>query len=141
MFQTGSSSGRIRFTVTASTPLQGDPTRVVIIPPEAVQIDSASALKTAGALQVQVVGLDNTLAAGAMTFTFYDLSGNRLNDGTLTADFTSTFRDYFSRSTVAGMFRAAVNFVVNGDESQVGFVDVQITNPAGSASTARLAFP
>jgi hypothetical protein len=141
IFQTGASSGKIRFSLTASVPIQGDATRIVTVPAGPVAIDTASALKTSGALQISISGLDNTLSADAMTFTFYDLTGNRLNDGTITADFTSAFRDYFSKSTVAGMFRAQVNFAVTGDAGQIGFVDVQIKNPAGSASTSRLKFP
>jgi hypothetical protein len=141
VFQTGAASGRIKFSVSASVPFASDPTRVLIVPADVVSIDNPSALKTAGALKIQFGGLDNTLAAGAMKFTFYDPGGNPLNGGSIQADFTPAFRGYFSTSSMGGMFLASVNFTVSGDASQIGFVEVQITNPAGTASTQRLAFP
>ncbi len=141
VFQTGASSGKIKFSVTANLPVQGDPTKIVTVPPDVVQIDTASGLKMAGGLQISLTGLDNTLAAGAMSFTFYDTGGNTLSQGALKADFSSAFQSYFAKSAVAGMFQAMITFVVSGDVSKLGSVDVSITNPAGQASTARLQLP
>jgi hypothetical protein len=39
------------------------------------------------------------------------------------------------------MFQAAITFPVNGDVTQVGAVDVQITNSAGSALLQRITIP
>jgi hypothetical protein len=76
-----------------------------------------------------------------MSFVFYDFGGRALNGGTLNADFTSGFRTYFSKAQAGGMFQAAITFPVNGDVTQVGAVDVQITNSAGSAMLQRITIP
>jgi hypothetical protein len=141
VFQTGTTSGKIRFTLSSNLTLQGDPTTVLTIPPAKVAIDTAFGDSRSGFVDVQIVGYDNTYSTGAMSFTFYDTSGRALNNGTISADFSSSFRGYFSKSGAGGMFKAGITFPVNGDVTQLGGVDVQISNSAGSTATQRLTLP
>ncbi len=62
-----------------------------------------------------------------------------MNGGTLNADFRG-FKTYF-KAQAGGMFQAGITFPVNGDVTQVGAVDVQITNSAGTAMLQRITIP
>jgi len=64
-----------------------------------------------------------------------------LSGGTLNADFTSGFRDYLSKSQAGGVFKAIVTFPASGDTTQIGAVDIQLTNSAGTATLQRLTLP
>jgi hypothetical protein len=133
VFQTGTTSGKITFTVTASVALTGDPTTAMIIPPAPIFIQSASAVARAGALDVQVFGgFDNTYSAGNMSFTFYDLSGKAIRSTPVSADFTAAFRSYFISS--GSVFQMLVTFPVMGQANQIGSVDFSMTNSAGTVA-------
>jgi ASPM-SPD-2-Hydin domain-containing protein len=133
MFQTGTTSGRIRFTL-SGIPISGDPTTLLTIPATAISIDSAIATRRTGDLDIQVTGFDNTYSAGAMTFTFSDLSGQALPPGAIHADFTPDFRTFFTKAQAGSAFQVRVSFPVTGDTSGIGSVDVQLTNTAGVKS-------
>jgi hypothetical protein len=124
-----------------SVAFQTDPTTVLTIPPAKISIDTSLGSSRTGFVDVQLVGYDNTYSAGPMSFTFYDLSGHALGGGAINADFTSGFRDYFSRDQAAGMFKALITFPASGDVTQVGAVDIQLTNLAGTATLQRLSLP
>jgi hypothetical protein len=141
VFQTGSTSGKIRVSVSSNLAFQTDPTTVLTIPPAKISIDTSLGSSRTGFVDVQLVGYDNTYSAGPMSFTFYDLSGHALGGGAINADFTSGFRDYFSRDQAAGMFKALITFPASGDVTQVGAVDIQLTNLAGTATLQRLSLP
>ncbi len=138
MFQTGTSSGRIRFTVSGIT-TDGDPTTTLTVPPAAISLDTATATSRTGDLDIQVIGFDNTYSAGAMTFTFFDLLGQALQPGAIRADFTQNFRTFFTTTQTGSAFQVRVSFPVTGDTSGIGSVDVQLTNSAG-VQTQHLAF-
>lgn len=131
MFQTGTTSGRIRFTL-SGVPTAGDPTTVLTIPATAISIDSAIATRRTGDLDIQVTGFDNTYSAGVMTFTFSDLSGQALPPGAIRADFTQDFRTFFTKAQAGSAFQVRVSFPVTGDTTGIGSVDVQLTNSAGT---------
>ena len=133
MFQTGTTSGRIRFTV-SGVPFAGDPTTTLTIPASSVAVDSAIATRRAGDLDIQVTGFDNTYSAGAMMFTFLDVSGQAIPPGAIRADFTQDFRTFFTKASAGSAFQVRVSFPVTGDTSGIGSVDVQLTNSAGSKS-------
>jgi hypothetical protein len=141
VFQTGTTSGKINFYVSSNVAFQSASTAAVTIPPAKVSVDNALASSLTGSVVLQITGYDNTYSAGPMSFVFYDFSGHALNGGTLNADFTSGFRTYFSKAQAGGMFQAAITFPVNGDVTQVGAVDVQIANSAGSATLQRITIP
>ena len=131
IFQTGTSSGRIRFTLSGIT-TDGDPTTLLTIPASSLSIDTATATRRAGNLDIALIGFDNTYSAGAMTFTFLDASGAALPPGAIHADFTPDFRAFFAKTQAGSAFQVRISFPVTGDTSGIGSVDVQLTNAAGS---------
>jgi len=133
MFQTGTTSGRIRFTVSGIS-TTGDATTLLTIPASTISVDTATATKRTGDLDIQVVGFDNTYSAGVMTFTFLDTSGHALLPGAIRTDFTPDFRAFFSKTKAGSMFQVRVSFPVTGDTSGIGSVDVQLSNSAGIKS-------
>ncbi len=141
VFQTGTTSGKINFYVSSNVPFQSASTAAVTVPPAKVTVDSAFGSGLAGSVVLQITGYDNTYSAGPMNFIFYDSGGHALNGGTLNADFSGGFKTYFSKAQAGGMFQAGITFPVNGDVTQVGSVDVQITNSAGTAMLQRITIP
>jgi hypothetical protein len=137
-FQTGTSSGRIRFTASGIV-TDGDPTTLLTVPPQTIALDAATATRRTGDLDIQLIGFDNTYSAGAMTFTFFDLLGQALQPSAIRADFTQDFRTFFTKTQAGSAFQVRVSFPVTGDTSGIGSVDVQLTNSAG-VQTQHLAF-
>ena len=133
MFQTGTTSGRIRFTLSGVS-TAGDPTTLLTIPASTISIDTAIATRRTGDLDIQVTGFDNTYSAGVMTFTFSDISGQALPPGAIRADFTQDFRTFFTKAQAGSAFQVRVSFPVTGDTSGIGSVDVQLTNATGTKS-------
>jgi hypothetical protein len=138
VFQTGTSSGKITFTVSINVAMTGDPTVSITIPPAIVYVESASLIARSGALDVQVWGFDNTYSAGITAFTFYYLLGNTIAPGPISADFTSVFHSYFLNAQSGSAFQMLVTFPVTGDAANIGAVDLQMTNTAGSIATQHL---
>ena len=130
MFQTGTTSGRIRFTLSGVSTVS-DATTTLTIPAAPISIETATATRRTGDLDIQVTGFDNTYSAGVMTFTFSDTSGQVLPPGAIRADFTQDFRTFFTKTQAGSMFQVRVSFPVTGDTSGIGGVDVQLTNSAG----------
>jgi hypothetical protein len=130
IFQTGTSSGRIRFTVSGIV-TDGDPTTLLNVPASPISLDTATATRRTGNLDIQLIGFDNTYSAGAMTFTFFDLLGQALQPGAIRANFAQDFRAFFTRTQAGSAFQVRVSFPVTGDTSGIGSVDVQLTNSAG----------
>ncbi len=142
VFQTGTTTGKITFTVavTSGPQFTGDPTVSLTLAPMPLVVDKSAATAIAGALNIQVWGFDNTYSAGAMSFTFYDNSGSPIGSGPVTADFSSQFRTYFSNSTDGGAFAMLVTFPVTGNAADVGSVNVQLTNSTGTTTINQLVF-
>jgi hypothetical protein len=130
MFQTGTTSGRIRFTLSGVS-TAGDATTLLTVPASTISIDTAIATRRTGDLDIQVTGFDNTYSAGVMTFTFSDVSGQALTPGAIHADFTPDFRTFFTKTQAGSAFQVRVSFPVTGDTSGIGSVDVQLTNSTG----------
>ncbi|HEV2202564.1 MAG TPA: hypothetical protein VGR73_22325 [Bryobacteraceae bacterium] len=141
IFSTGTSAGTITFTVDAGAiGISGSAKTTAIIGPAPVAVTAASATSRTADLDVGVTGFDNTYTAGAMTFTFYDRSGNTLG-APIQADFTAPFHLFYQGDTGGSTFLMLVSFPVLGHVASVGSVDVQLTNAAGSATVQRLKFP
>jgi hypothetical protein len=144
VFQTGTTWGTISFSISTNVAITGTgtgtATATMAIPPSVIAIDKAIATAEAGALNVQVSAYDNTYSAGPMSFTFYDLKGNVIQPGAVSADFTSQFFNYFTTAQAGSAFQMLVNFPVTGDSSQVLAVDVTLTNSAGSVTINQLDF-
>jgi hypothetical protein len=86
------------------------------------------------------LGYDNTYSVGAMLFKFYDLAGNIVQPGALSADFSPQFRTCFTASQAGSSFQMRVSFPVTGDSTQIGAVDVTLMNSAGSVTLQHLKF-
>ncbi len=140
-FQTGTTEGTLTFTLTTAAPMTGNaPVKQFNIGGAKVIIDSTSASKQrTGFLDITIVGADNTYSAGAMSFAFFDTSGNAIG-GAAGADFTSAFKTYYGGQTAGSAFRALVSFPVTGSVAAIGSVTVTLTNGAGVASTGSLPF-
>jgi hypothetical protein len=136
-FQTGTTAGTIVFSLSLPN---GSAQTTYTITPALVSLDSASADKRAGDLDVVLAGFDNTHAASALSFTFFDSAGKVLQGGPIRADAAKTFRTYFDSAQSGGMFSLRAVFQVSGDASPVAGVEVVITNPAGDTHSQRIPF-
>jgi hypothetical protein len=120
--------------------LAGDPTTTLTIPGSSVIIDSTSASKQrTGFLDITLVGEDNTYSLGAMSFAFFDTSGNAMGSAT-NADFTPLFKTFYGGQTGGSAFKVLVTFPVLGSVAGIGSVKVTFTNAAGVATTGSVAF-
>jgi hypothetical protein len=135
-FQTGTTAGTITFTLTLENNAPQQTT--LAIPPSPIILDSATAVRELGALDVAFSGFDNTYSASQLAFTFYDLKGNAMPQGAINVDAGGKFQQYFSTTQVGGMFALLANFLVTGDTTQIGFVTAQITNSAGTTTTQQI---
>jgi hypothetical protein len=140
-FQTGTTEGTITFTLTTAAAMTGAaPVATFVIPGAKVILDATSASKESdGALTITITGADNTYSTGAMSFSFFDTSGNAIGSA-VSADFTASFKTYFGSQTGGSAFRAQVSFPVTGSVALIGSVTVALTNAAGTASTGSLTF-
>lgn len=134
-FQTGTTAGTITLTATGLQNLTQSWS--IDIPPAKPVITSVTATAQASNVVVTVVGYDNTYSAGALSFTFYNTSGQAIAPGAISVDATTNFHNYFfNGDTAGGAFQLQGSFPVNGDVTQVGSVSVTITNSAGSTSSS-----
>lgn len=142
VFQTGTTTGKITFTVSLNSGAQfsGDPTTSLSLAPLPVQVENAAATAIAGALNIQVWGFDNTYSAGAMSFTFYDTTGAQIGSGPILANFGSAFLTYFAAATDGSAFQMLVSFPITGNAAEIGSVNVQLTNTAGTSTISQLEF-
>lgn len=140
-FQTGTTEGTITFTIATAAAMTGSsPVKVFTIGGTPVIIDSSSASKERiGALDITIVGADNTYSAGAMSFSFFDGSGNAIGSA-VSSDFTSTFKTYYGGAKAGSAFQALVSFPVVGSVAGIGSVKVTLTNAAGVVNTGNLTF-
>jgi hypothetical protein len=140
-FQTGTTEGTITFTITTASSLTGtSPVKVFTIGGTPVIVDSTTASKERiGFLDITIVGADNTYSAGAMSFSFFDASGNAIASP-VNSDFTSTFKTYYGGASAGSAFQVVVSFPVVGSAANIGSVKVALTNAAGVANTGSLTF-
>jgi hypothetical protein len=136
-FQTGTTAGTITFALTLenSAPQQTS----LNIPPSAVILDTATAIRELGALDVAFSGFDNTYSASQLAFTFYDVTGKELPQGAIDVNATNTFQQYFSASQAGGAFQMLATFPVTGNTAEIGFVTAQITNSVGVTTAQQIA--
>ena len=125
--------------------INGTATTSVTIAAAPVAVTEASATTGTDVLNISITGFDNTYTIGAMTFTFYDLSGKQLG-APIQANFTTQFQLFYnSQTSAAGVsagsaFLMLAAFPVTGNESSVGSVEVQMNNTAGSTTVQGLSF-
>lgn len=134
-FQTGTTAGTITFTLTLPN---GTEESSLTIPPSPVILDTATAVREMGSLNVAFAGFDNTYSASQLAFTFYDLSGKELPQGVINVSASSQFQQYFSTTQAGGAFQLLATFPVTGDTTQIGYVTATITNSSGTTTAQQI---
>lgn len=136
-FQTGTTAGTITFvarlggyTVRSSVTITASP----------VAVDSGAARRTAGGVELEVRGFDNSRSVSEVAFTFFDTGGRILPGQPIRSQVAEPFRDYFQTSGAGGMFSLTAAFPVTGDASLLGAVEVRFTNSAGVSEARRISF-
>jgi len=92
---------------------------------------ASSATRRASDLDVVVSGFDNTYAAGSMSFTFYDRTGNMMG-AAITADFTSKFHAFYQGQTAGSSFLMRVTFPVTGSDARIEVFTTRIDTIYGA---------
>ncbi|MEP7352197.1 MAG: choice-of-anchor D domain-containing protein [Acidobacteriota bacterium] len=138
-FQTGTTSGRIRFTLSQiASGFVSDPTVDLVIPRAPVELDLTQTGRTSGFLFVKLTGFDNTYSTGPLSFAFYNASGSLLQ--TVPADFSKEFQAYYQGTLTGSLFNASLQFNVNNAADAVASVEVTLTNSAGTTHSGRIPF-
>jgi hypothetical protein len=127
-FQTGTTAGTIIFTALLGAHTEQASLQLAAMP---VAIDSASAVRRTGSLEVTVNGFDNSRTAGPLVFTFLDRSGQVLVP--IRVDGAAAFAQHFETANAGGLFALRAVFPVTGNASVVDSVDVELVNAVGTA--------
>ncbi|HTB17194.1 MAG TPA: hypothetical protein VK708_03715, partial [Bryobacteraceae bacterium] len=135
-FQTGTTAGSITFTLTLNGLSSQQAT--LTIPPSPINIDSATAVRLFGSLNVAFAGFDNTYSASELAFTFYDITGKALPQGAIDVNASADFQQYFSATQAGGSFQVLATFPVTGNSAEIGFVTAQVTNSLGTTSAQQI---
>ncbi len=147
-FSTGTTAGTLAFSVTLGS--QAVETKLVI-PAAVTGIDAAVAARnvacvpsevycTTANVQLQINGWDNTRSMSEVVFTFFNAAGNPISPGNIPVNAGNAFAQYFAGSDLGGVFGLSALFPVNGDADMVVAAQVQMTNSAGTAQSARITF-
>ncbi|MGA3026139.1 MAG: hypothetical protein ABSF98_15335 [Bryobacteraceae bacterium] len=139
-FQTGTTAGTITFTFTLNPAASGvTASTSTTILPAIVALDLSTAVPATDEIILSLAGFDNTHAASALSFTFYDTTGKAIAPGLIQSNVTAAFANYYTANPAAGgVFNLQATFPVTGDITKVASVDVQFTNPAGVTDTGLL---
>ena len=136
-FQTGTTAGVLTFTVQVGAASDRQSVTIGAIAPV---ISAVQVVRSAGTVEVQVTGFDNTRSLGALSFTFYDAAGNPLAPGAIHTDASADFTRYFAASNLGGVFLLRAVFPVTGDATHVTSCDATLSNSAGTGTTQRTYF-
>ena len=112
----------------------------VAIPNSPTGVTGTQGQRASSSVQVDVSGFDNTRTMGALSFTFYDSSGNVLPSGSIQTNAAGDFSKYFAGSDLGGAFVLHAVFTVTGDTSRIASCDVTLTNSAGTTKAPRISF-
>jgi hypothetical protein len=134
-FQTGTTAGTLTIAVQLGT---NSDRQTVTILPAVVGVTAAQGVRSAGTVEVDVTGYDNTRSAGALSFTFFDAAGNALGPA-IQADGSAGFTSYF-RNAAGGTFDLKAVFPVTGDTSLIRAFQAVVTNSAGASTATRTSF-
>jgi hypothetical protein len=134
-FQTGTTAGDITFTATLGPHKEQLAAQVPRAP---VVIDSARTARNAGGIEVRVTGYDTSRSASLVSFTFFDLEGRTVSPGTIQAEASRAFQQYFETTRYGSIFTLRAVFPVQGDSSRIGAVDVELSNSLGDTRTGHV---
>jgi hypothetical protein len=136
VFQTGTTAGRIVFSVTLGTYAEEKSLR---IQPEPVVLSGARASSASAAAEIVLTGFDTTRTVSRIAFTFFLKNGQAASPGRIESEVAAPFASYF-KSVSGGTFTLRANFPVSGTYTELDGVEVEITNSAGSGRSGRLRF-
>ena len=137
VFQTGTTAGRIIFTVKLG---EFTAQATLAIAAEPIGVDSTKGQWTSAGLDLRIAAFDNTHLASKLSFTFYDQNGSILRPGTIVLDGSAAFQQYFSSSDLGGVFGLHAFFPVFGSSALVDSVDIGLVNSAGTVQTGKIKF-
>jgi len=138
-FQTGTTAGRIRFTITGvASGFASDPETTVILSPTQIALDKVLPTRFPDRMELVLTGFDNTFSIGSMLFRFFDGAGQQL--ATIPADFTAGFRTFYAGSAGGSAFTITIRFPVTGSSATIAGIEAELSNSAGTVRTARLTF-
>ncbi len=137
VLQTGTTAGTLRLDATTETGTTTESYRFDRAP---VVVDTATARRNGTALEIDIVGFDNTRGVGSVNFRFFDRAGNPLG-GVISTSPGDQFKTYFEQSGLGGVFRLRASFPVTGDATIVGSVLIEMANAVGRTDLQRLNFP
>ena len=136
-FQTGTSAGVLTFTARVGGTSDRQSVTITGGPPAITAVQGG---RSAGAVEIDITGFDNTRSLGALSFTFYDAAGKSIAPGTLRTNAASDFASYFAGSDLGGVFVLRAVFPVTGDARVIAACEATLTNTSGSSSTQRTFF-
>jgi hypothetical protein len=137
VFQTGTTAGTLTFRVVLAGTEQVFTFPIAAAP---LGVDSATAVRRTGNIDIALTGYDNTGTAGRFAFTFYDSTGAAVQPGAIAADWTGSFANYFKTSKAGGSFSMRATFPVFGDVGKITAVSIEATNSAGVTRPSRISF-
>jgi hypothetical protein len=137
-FQTGTTAGTI--TLTLNLTVSGVTTSTSsTVAPALISLDLSTAVAATDSILLSLSGFDNTHAASALAFTFFDTTGKAIPPGLIQSNVANAFASYYQANPQAGgTFNLQATFPVTGDITQVATVQVKFTNPAGVTTTSLL---
>lgn len=134
--QTGTTAGVVRLRIVIGPHSAEETIRIAATP---VVLTQAKASLASANAQVLLTGYDTARTASKISFTFYLKSGQAAAPGRIDADVRTAFAEYYK--TVSGStFTLRAHFPVSGTHTELGSVEVEVVNSAGSVSTGRLRF-
>ncbi len=132
-FQTGTTAGTIKFTLTF--PNKAPYSQSFTITPAQVKVSTITAVRQDPNLVITMTGYDNTYSLGQLGFVFYDTTGKPMTDKPLTVDASSAFKQlFFTSNQAGGAFSLKAMFPVTGQVTDIGSVAFTLTNSAGTTS-------
>lgn len=137
LFQTGTTAGRLRFTLTHETA-----TRTVdfVIPPAPPALEKVAIIRTSTTLTVNLQGFDNTRTMNAVAFTWFHKDGSTIGGGPIVSVVESLVANYFRNYSNGGGWVAQFSFPVAGSPESVTALEIEAFNYAGSTKTQRVTF-
>jgi hypothetical protein len=137
VLQTGTTAGTLTLTAKVQTQQAALDVPLMAAP---VVIATTAIKRVANAIELVIKGFDNTRTASSMAFRFSGTTGQSLHTEPIQKDVGASFRDYFKNAPLGGMFSLRAVFMVSGDTEQVAGLQFEMTNAAGSVSSAKLTF-
>ena len=137
LFQTGTTAGVIRFTVTFGSASRS---AEFVIPPSSPYVEPPLVQRTLSSVVVTLSGFDNSRSLTALSFTWYHKDGSVIGGAPLVSAVGPAFARYFSGYGGGGGFSLRAAFPVSGSPENIAGLVLEATNETGSTRTVRVGF-